>query len=307
MAYSSNDALQTIAKEATEALQAFTPTWQKFANIFTDEVAVMRRWADHGVGSLKTWDGSSEITTAAYQSSREQTISPSGYASKVVLTDFDVKTMPNLVEKKTFQLLQGVEQRIEQLVYSTLEAGFTTSVDVGGSTDPIISAFSSYIDTTGNGTYDTAQSNLLTAALSPSALNSAREKLANQKTPDNEPAGMGRGSMSLLVNPKNGALAKQLTGSAELGNVTLSADGTGNLNPNFNSGISYIASPWIDADDDDWFLVEDQTSVSVWLPYAPRVFANQTNAGSYELCATVWMAAWIDTPPLGVIGSNVAG
>ena len=36
------------------------------------------------------------------------------------------------------------------------------------------------------------------------------------------------------------------------------------------------------------------------------MYVNQTNAGAYEIVCTTWLASWIDTPPLGLVGSNVA-
>ena len=309
MAYSTSDALETIVREANQHLANFVPTWASWMNLHTDKAAAMRRWSNHGVAALKTWNGTATISeaTGAASSSREQTVTPDGFASKVTVSDFDSRFQAGSVERAARGLLEGFERRLEATAYSMLETAFTADqVDSGGSTDYVISATSCYVDADGTGTYETAQSNLLSAALSSATLSTSRQMLLEAKLPNGDPAGKGRGPLVLIVAPQNAAIARKLVESPE----QLSADATGNLNPNYGANISVIVSSHLTVDPDDWFLVEAGGGVgspcNMWIADTPKIWQNTTSAGAIELCASAWLNAWIDTPPTGIIGSNVS-
>ena len=316
MAFSTSDRYQAIAAEWQGAAGQLIPSWSRFAKLVTDKGSTqMTRFADMPIGNLQTWNGGeNSISSVSYGSSHEQTVALVGKGSLVKLTNIDVLNNPRLVEMKAAELLQSVESTVEQIVYSTLSNSFVDSVDNGASSTTEVCSNGHKIDTTGNGTGDTDQSNLLTAALSYDGLNSAVEKMQSFRTFSNEPQGLGRGAMTLICHPSNRAVAHRLCQSADLiqhtstpdSDATAASTATLTGNSNVNNGISYITSSYLTSST-DWFLIDnDNTPVSVWIPYAPTLDIQQLDSHVTQLSVSLWVKSWVDVPCAGIVGSDVA-
>tara|TARA_R110000824_G_scaffold122292_3_gene279213 strand:+ start:316 stop:1251 length:936 start_codon:yes stop_codon:yes gene_type:complete len=311
LAYSGSDKYQSLSAEWGQAISQYQPTWTNFVDLVTDTGSTTQvRFADAPVASLNSWDGSTAITQATYQSSHEQTVTLAGAASRLVLNDIDVRMDSGLVERKASALLEAVQATVETQVYSLLESTFTSTMSNGvGSAVTEICSNSHGYDSNNDGTGDAYQSNALTTALSYDGLNTALEKGHKWKNFAGEPMGLFRGNSTLIVSPKNRAVAAKLCDSANIlaSGTTSSAVFMGSTNP--NQGVKYIVSSHLTADDDDWWLLDNQnTPVKVWMPFAPKLtISSDQNTHGVELCCSIWLKAFVECPPNGIIGANVAG
>jgi len=296
-----SDRFQSLSQEWSQAMSQFVPTWQNFCRIDTTKSASLTRWADKTPGVLATWDGDAAIADVAMGDSHAQTITPDGKARKVTIRQFDARMDAGLVDRRAADLLAAAERTLESMVYAKLETTFTDSFDNGaGSTTEVISDGHTLADSS-------AQSNLLTAALSASSLATAREYLRNWKNHNGDFAGLGQGSLALVVAPKNEDVAKQITQSPTLREASA---GTGaNINPQADRAWQVVCSPYLSADDDDWFVVETGalTPITVWIPSPPALIIEEHASNqNIEMSVAFFGQVFIDTPPNGLVGSKVA-
>ena len=308
MAYANGDKYAPLVVEWNQALTDYIPTWNRFCNVRADNVIALQNYADITPGSLATWNGTDPITEAAtsYGSFAEQTVTADGFGRKISLTRRDVALDPGLVERKAAELLSAAQMTIESSVYGALEGGFTATVDNGaGGTTEVIGGDFVLADAS-------TQSNGLTAALSATSLASARQKLMEWKNFNGDPMGLGMGNLALIVSPKNADLAEQLTKSPLAREVfqtpDLAASGA-NINPQANRPYDVIVAPFLTTDDDDWFLVQTgiQSPVYYWTAQAPHMVIQEDEANQKVIMSvSMYHKVYIQTPPNGIIGSNVA-
>ena len=308
MAYSNGDKYAPLVVEWSQAIQDFVPSWDRFCNVRADNVIALQNYADITPGTLASWNGTADITEAAtsYGSFAEQTVTADGFGRKISLTRRDVALDPGLVEKKAGELLNAAQMTIESSVFSALEGGFTASVDNGGGgTTAAIGGDFVLADAS-------TQNNGLTAALSATSLASARQKLMEWKNYNGDPMGLGMGNLALIVSPKNADLAEQLTKSPlarELFESTTTAASGANINPQSLRPYDVIVSPFLTADDDDWFLVQTgiQSPVYYWTAQAPHLVIQEDEANQKVIMSvSMYHKVYVQTPPNGIIGSNVA-
>lgn len=308
MAYANGDKYAPLVVEWNQALTDYIPTWNRFCNVRADNVIALQNYADITPGSLATWNGTDPITEAgtSYGSFAEQTVTADGFGRKISLTRRDVALDPGLVERKAAELLSAAQMTIESSVYGALEGGFTATVDNGaGGTTEVIGGDFVLADAS-------TQSNGLTAALSATSLASARQKLMEWKNYNGDPMGLGMGNLALIVSPKNADLAEQLTKSPlarELFESTTTAASGANINPQANRPYDVIVAPFLTADDDDWFLVQTgiQSPVYYWTAQAPHMVIQEDEANQKVIMSvSMYHKVYIQTPPNGIIGSNVA-
>lgn len=311
MAYAVGDKYAAIASEWSQAITQYAPTWSQFAELITDQGSTsLQRFADTPVSTLQSWaGGSTEITAVPYGSTHEQTVSLGGQGSRIVLDNIDIRMDSGLVERKASELLNATQMTIESAVYSLLESTFTASIDNGaGGTTEIVSAGHMYDADGSDATLDASQSNLLTTALSYDGLNSALELGYKWKNTMGTPMGLFRGPSTLVVSPKNRAIAAKLCDSAELlasGTSTSGAVFMGNQNP--NTGLGYVVSSHLTADDDDWWVVDNTAApIKVWVPFSPTISITENTSAQTVLTCSVWLKAFCDAPANGIIGANVA-
>lgn len=230
----------------------------------------------------------------------------------MTLKQQDIRLDPTLLDRKAAEMFDAAGRTIEKSVYAALEAGFSTAVDngsysgnSGGTTNVLGGTFYLSDDST-------TQSNGLTDALSATSLAAARQKMVEWKTWTQDPMGLGYGPMALVVSPKNEDLALQLVGSPlsrETFSSTVTAASGALINPQAGRSIEVVVSPYLTADEDDWFLIEtgNQSPVFYWTQAAPHmVIAEKPEDQSVVMSVSIFHKVFIQTPPNGIIASNVA-
>ena len=312
MSYAIGDKYASLVSEWSQAITQYAPTWSQFAELVTDQGSTsLQRFADTPVAALQSWaGGDTEITKVPYGSTHEQTVALGGQGSRIVLDNIDIRMDSGLVERKAAELLNATQMTIESAVYSLLESTFTATIPSGesGGTTAICSD-THYYDANGDdATLDSIQSNKLSSALSYDGLSSAFELGMRWKNSMGSPMGLFRGPSTLVVSPKNRAVAAKLCDSAELlasGTSTSGAVFMGNKNP--NQGLGYVVSSHLTADDDDWWLLDNTAApIKVWVPFTPSISITENTSAQTVLTCSVWLKAFCDAPANGIIGANVA-
>ena len=307
MPYANGDKYAPLALEWGQALTDFVPSWNRFCTVRADNVIALQNYADITPGTLATWNGTVDITEDAtsYGSFAQQTVTADGFGRKISLTRRDVALDPGLVERKAAELLNASQMTIEKSVYAALEGGFTTFVDNGaGGTTPVLDGTFVLADASN-------QNNAVNAALSATSLASARQKLMEWKNYNGDPMGLGMGNLALIVSPKNADLAEQLTKSPlarELFETSTTAASGANINPQSLRPYDVIVSPFLTADDDDWFLVQTgiQSPIYYWTAQAPHLVIQEDEANQkVVMSVSMYHKVYIQTPPNGIIASNV--
>ena len=304
MAYALGDKYSSLVAEWDQMITQFVPTWDRFVEVRADNAFSLQNYADITPGALASWNGSADITEAgtSYGSFAEQVVTADGSARKITLLRRDIELDSGLVERKAEQLLRAAQQTIEANVYSALTAGFTKVVDNGAGGNTYVLDGTFLLQDGSN------QSNSFTTALSASSLDSARQKLMGWKNYNGDPMGLGFGPLALVVSPKNATLAEQITKSPL---ALESGAGTGaNINPQASHPYQVIVSPYRNTvDDDDWFLVETggQSPITYWTASAPKLVIEEKAINqTVEMSVSMYSSVFIQTPPNGIIGSNVA-
>lgn len=168
-----------------------------------------------------------------------------------------------------------------------------------------VGASKKYIDTglkylNGEGGEGT-QANLLTAALSATALDSAIQLLNKYKSDRGIPLHLGlSGGLTLVVSPKNRRLALQLMGSAvDSSNLQLNV---------FQGDIGSVVVWNLTTDDDDWFLIDQANApVGMYISQLPSLMINPSDDGLFVHMVAEYSAVPFKLPTeAGIVGSNVA-
>ena len=309
MAYALGDKYSSLVAEWDQMITDFRPTWDRFVNVRADNAFSLQNYADITPGALASWNGSADITEAAtsYGSFAEQVVTADGSARKVTLQRRDIELDSGLVERKAEQLLRAAQQTIEANVYTALTGGLTKNVDNGGGGTTYV------LDGTFSLQDGSTQSNSFSTALSASSLDSARQILMGWKNYNGDPMGLGFGPLALVVSPKNATIAEQITKSplaAETYATSVTAASGANINPQSMHPYQVIVSPYLNTtDDDDWFLIETglQSPITYWTASAPKLVIEEKAINqTVEMSVSMYSSVFIQTPPNGIIGSNVA-
>lgn len=144
------------------------------------------------------------------------------------------------------------------------------------------------------------QNNLMTAALSESALDSAIQLLNKYKDDRGVPLHLGmRGNLKLIVGPMNRKTARELVFS-EVSGADMQINAVGEL-------ISDVVVWNWTTDEDDWFLVDANNSpLGMYIAEAPTVrVAMQTNGLFVDMIAEYQAIPFKLPYEYGIIGSNV--
>lgn len=203
------------------------------------------------------------------------------------------------------QLAQGAIATMDKLFFDGLEGLFAAAHPRAGAGAGQVGGGKKYLDTglaylAGEGGAGT-QDNLLTAALSEAALNSAIKLLLQYRSDRGIPLHLGtNGGLVLVVAAKNAQLAHELVVSQLSG-----AD----MASNFVRGlVSDVVVYPLTTDDDDWFLIDKANApVGMALQADPTArITTTTNGLFYELVAEVSCVFFKSPYEYGIIGSNVA-
>jgi hypothetical protein len=309
MAFTQNDRFPAIANEWNQQIVSIDPSWSKFCNVRSDNVMALQNYADITPGTLAAYSGTTiSEESKSYGAFATQTVTADGFARKVTLARQQVNLDPGLVEREASKLFDAAVGTVEKSVYAALEAGMTHMVDAGkgDGTNTYVLDGTFYLSD------GSTQSNSMVDPLSATSLASARQKMVQWKSYNGDPMGLGLGPLALIVSPKNEDLALQIVGSPTkletFAHDVIGAAAGANINPQAGRAIDVIVSPYLTADDDDWFLVQTgaQSPVFYWTQAAPHMeIVTKAETQQIVLSVTMYHKVFIQTPPNGIIGSNV--
>lgn len=268
-----------------------------------------------GVGSFKVGGGAFGGLGASL-SRTATSISASDWFTFEATHSIAKKVIKHIVPAHTMQSDYAFETAGAQLAdsaigtmdkegFDALEALFALAHPRAGAGAGQVGAGKKYLDTALKGLNGEAgeftQDNLITSALSESALNTAIKLLLQYKHDRGWPLHIGtQGGLKLAVAPKNAQVAHEL--------VTSMLSGADMAN-NFVKGLidDIIVYPFT-TDDDDWFLVDGKNQpVGLVIASEPTARISTTTDGLFmELVAEVELASWTSPYEYGLVGSNVA-
>ena len=251
-----------------------------------------------------------EVTTASTSVSAQDMTSGSSVITQRAFTH--KHTVPwaqlnwsmNLAADAGAQVANAAAASLNALYFDNLGALFATAHPSAGAGVGQVGGSKKFIDTglaylqteVGAGT----QSNLITAALSESALESARQAMRgwkNQRGVIQNLGGPGS-ELALIVSPKNERTAKELITSALSG-----ADMQVNTFAQYSDVVVWPGF----ADDDDYFLVDKKISpVGLWIGESTTMSIKESDDGLFVHFVARYQASFYLKPSAaGIIGSNV--
>ena len=201
------------------------------------------------------------------------------------------------------QLANAAAQNINKLFFDGLEGLFALAHPMAGAGAGQVGAGKKFIDTglaflqgeAGAGT----QANLLTAALSESSLDAAKQLLRGYKNQRGLPMNMSAGNRNVLVvSPANEKIAQQLIRSG----VT-----SDQMQINTFQGFADICVFPLTTDADDWWLIDTMYSpVGIWVGMAPQITVTPSDDQVFWLFTAKFNAAFaVQSHEDGIVGSNV--
>ena len=201
------------------------------------------------------------------------------------------------------QLANAAAQNVNKLFFDGLESLFTLNPPMAGAGAGQVGAGKHFIDSALGFAQGTAaagtQDNLITAALSETALDSARQLLRNYANQQALPMNMGgNGDLCLVVGPKNERVAKELV-TSELSGADMQAN-------TFRQYADVIVYPF-STDEDDYFLIDRSKSpVGIWMGQAPTIEVRESDDGIFvNMVAKFQASFYVKAYEFGIIGSNV--
>lgn len=201
------------------------------------------------------------------------------------------------------QLANAAAQNVNKLYFDGLESLFTLNHPMQGAGAGQTGAGKHFLDTALGFAQTTAaagtQDNLITAALSETSLDSARQLLRNYKNQQALPMNMGgNGDLVLVVGPKNERIAKELV-TSELSGADMQAN-------TFRQYADVVVYPF-STDEDDYFLIDRSKSpCGIWMGQAPTIEVRESDDGIFvNMVAKFQASFYVKAYEFGIIGSNV--
>ena len=201
------------------------------------------------------------------------------------------------------QLANAAAQNVNKLYFDGLESLFSLAHPQDTAAAGGVGVGKFFIDTGLGFAQTTAaagtQDNLITAALSETALDSARQLLRNYKNQQALPMNMGgNGDLVLVVGPKNERIAKELV-TSELSGADMQAN-------TFRQYADVVVYPF-STDEDDYFLIDRSKSpCGIWMGQAPTIEVRESDDGIFvNMVAKFQASFYVKAYEFGIIGSNV--
>lgn len=300
------EAVSRIQRAFIAGLAEDTASYAKCCEVLNEQAGELQ------LGSLAVGGLASQITTgtssvsAANMASKTSTISEEHYAIKHTVPTYKLIASDFALDQAGAKLANAAVQNINKQFYDGLEGSFVagthpasgTGVGEVGANKAFIDTSLAYLQTeAGAG----SNSNLLTAAFSETALDSALQVMNNYKDQRGLPLNLGmNGDLVLVVGPKNRKAAMEVVGSQLSG-----AD----MQINTMRGIiNDVAVFPLSTDEDDWFVLSRSASpVGMWIKTAPVVEIRPSDDGLFTHIIAKWTSAFYRKPyEFGLVGSNVA-
>lgn len=255
--------------------------------------------------------------TMATLSGTATSVTPSDAFTFKSTTTLAHKVLKHVVPKSTVrgdagfadvgaQLARTLVTTIDKTGFDGLEGLFSLAHPRVGTGAGQVGSGKKFLDTglaylqgeSGAGTQD----NLITSALSETALNTAIKLLLQQRSDRGVNLSLGaNGGLVLVVSPKNVQLAHEIVRSQLSGS---------DMADNFVKGIVSSIVTWqFTTDDDDWFLIDPvNCPVGVaWDSAQTDVRVSETTDGLFwEFVVETKLAFFVSPYETGIIGANVA-
>lgn len=290
MALSTSNVKDTAVRSYFEGIARVPTPWTNFFAISRDDVAALRLAAMTGIDTTPTWDGSSDLTTQAVDSTGSKTLNYSTFGAQVRIGKYDVKDVPGIVQQAARKLGMSVAKRYDVTAATLLANAFTSATTADG--QPLC-------DTAHTMTSGT-RSNKLTTALDRTALVAAIKAARKWQNYQTQKTDMVVGRVYLVVTPDLEEAALQAVQSMY----------TSDQNQvNILRGFDITVVVWNELSDaNDWFLVfpDFANPLHLWERSAPDFMADvdQDNLAT-KLNVDFAIVASPDPQPDGIIGSSV--
>ncbi len=251
----------------------------------------------HGV---TTFTAQVASPTAQDLDSNKSVTAIAAFEKLLTITEKDERDNPGLLSELAMQMADAAAWTIADLWWTTVKALDTTVHP--GNADPYTATGGGDAFFVDDFTLPVAQINLLTAALSPSTLSTARQKITEYKNKAGLPAGidMTPSNLRLVVPPALETTARDIVGQP--GQIY---DGTGLVSGSFQ-GIQPVTMPEA-TDNDDWFLFHrDLSPVKMWIRKQPQLRITLAEAsGNWLLYGSLEAASVLMPWEGGVVMSKV--
>ena len=295
-----------IAQDAfIEALAAGTEDYSKCCQVLTPSAGQLQ------LGSLAAGGLATEVTAAATSVSADNvasqiaTINAQGWAIKHQTPWHMLDRDLSLASQAGIKLANAARQNVNKQYFDGLEGLFSSVHPAVGTGVGQVGAGKVFIDT-GLAFLQTeagasSQGNLLSAAFSEAALDTALQTMQNYKDQRGLPLNSGsNGGLVLVVSPKNRKLAHEVVFSTLSG-----ADMAAN---SMNSWISDVVTFPLTTDEDDWWLIDPAMSpAGIWMIEQPTVEVRPSEDGLFAIFVAKWQSAFYTRAyEHGIVGSDVA-
>lgn len=256
-------------------------------------------------GTANTLAGNATSATVSDAFSYSASFTPAKKYIKHVIPMHTLRTDYALADAGS-AMAEAITKALDKEFVTGLEGLFAAAHARAGAGAGQVGAAKMFLDTglaylateAGAGTQD----NLITSALSESALNTAIKLMLSYRSDRGHPLDLGsQGGLVLVVAPKNAQTAHELVVSQLSGSDMAS---------NFIKGLisDVVVTPHLSADDDDWFLIDRANSpVGLAIGAAPQVTVSTTTDGLFCEIVGSYESVFFRSPyEAGIIGSNVA-
>jgi hypothetical protein len=305
MANALSDLQTTAYSEFHQVLVQGVSDFQKVGPVYMNDASNWTRTQMQGVGGFTAYSAVAVSITKDLLAGKVN-FSSSPKAKDHKITWSNLKDNPALASEIPRYLANQAMADIHAIFAVGMESLFAAAHPLAGTAAGQVGSSKKFLDTglkTVNGTSGTyTQSNLLTQALSRSAIVAAKQTLRQwRRVGDDQSLNLGADAamLTLCVGTGDEDLARSLIGSA----VTSSEMQVNTL----QNGMQLYVYPWI-SDDDDWFLVDRTLEpVGMWIREAPFIKVGQSDNGLDLIWSAGFHADFVySVEGAGIIGSNVA-
>jgi hypothetical protein len=299
------DKIEKVAQMAfIESLAKDTQAYERCCKVIEEASATLELSALNAGGIAQSISSSATSVNSTDMTSGKSVTTMGNYAIKHTVPWFKASQSLDLIESASQQVANSVKSSLNAMYFDGLEGLFTVAHPQAGAGQGQVGAGKKFIDSglaylqteAGAG----SQTNLVTAALSESALESARVLLREQRNQRGIKMNLaGPGSdMVLIVAPGNERSAHELVYSEHSG-----ADLASNYNKSYAATVVYPFT----TDADDWWLIDKEISpVGIVIGQKPVIETRISDDGFFLYFTAQYQAAFYKKPyHHGIVGSNV--
>jgi hypothetical protein len=293
MALDFSNVKERVLVRALEGLAAVDDQWSKVFRIYERDAAQLRIASMEGIGDLQTWDGTSSITTASFDSQGAKDVAYTAKAIQATVGYLDSKDIPNILDDAARKIGVSVASTKAGQAYTAMNQAFGSLTTADGKS----------LYATDHPTAASTRSNLGTSALSQSSVMAGLTSLNTWITRNDQqyPQAMNGERIYLCVPPALYQTAVQIAQSQFTSDQL-------QLNAARGFNLEVIQSPHLAAD--DWHLVVDPAingGPFVAFDRMPLevVTTEDQDTKQIKITATYAMGVSAHPDPTGAFGSDV--